>query len=66
MKTRAAVLRDAGKPFEIVELDELEDELQAAAARPRHAMPSTAAFRRPDDRNVRMFSTLASTTCVTQ
>jgi hypothetical protein len=31
------------------ELDELE---QAAAASPMHAMPSTAATRLPDDRNV--------------
>jgi hypothetical protein len=48
------------------ELDELEDELQAAAVRPRHAMPSAAASRRRDDRNIGMTLTLASTTCVTQ
>jgi hypothetical protein len=47
-------------------LDELEDELQAAAVRPRHAMPSAAASRRRDDRNVGMILTLASTTCVAQ
>jgi hypothetical protein len=47
-------------------LDELEDELQAAAVRPRHAMPSTAATRRLDDRNVGMILTLASATCVPQ
>jgi len=47
-------------------LDELDDELQAAAVRPRHAMPSAAASRRRDDRNVGMILTLASTTCVTQ
>jgi len=51
---------------ELVELDELEDELQAAAVRPRHAMPSAAASRRRDDRNVGMILTLASTTCVAQ
>jgi hypothetical protein len=43
-----------------------EDELQAAAVRPRHAMPSTAATRRLDDRNVGMNLTLAIETCVTQ
>jgi hypothetical protein len=43
-----------------------EDELQAAAARPRHAMPSTAATRRLEDRSVGMLSTLAITTCVPQ
>jgi len=48
------------------ELDELEDELQAAAVRPRHAMPSAAAIRRRDDRNVGMTLTLATDTCVTQ
>jgi hypothetical protein len=48
------------------ELDELEDELQAAAVRPRHAMPSAAAIRRRDDPNVSMTSTLAIETCVTQ
>jgi hypothetical protein len=48
------------------ELDELEDELQAAAVRPRHAMPSAAATRRRDDRNIGMYSTLAIETCVTQ
>jgi hypothetical protein len=51
---------------ELDELDELEDELQAAAVRPRHAMPSAAAIRRRDDRNVSMYSTLAIETCVTQ
>ncbi len=48
------------------ELAELEDELQAAAARPRHAMPSAAASRRRDDRNVGMILTLAISACVTQ
>jgi hypothetical protein len=48
------------------ELDELEDELQAAALRPRHAMPSAAAIRPRDDRNESMLLTLAITTCVTQ
>jgi hypothetical protein len=48
------------------ELDELEDELQAAAVRPRHAIPSAAVSRRDDDRNIGMTLTLASTTCVTQ
>jgi hypothetical protein len=47
-------------------LDELEDELQAAAVRPRHAMPSAAASRRRDDRNIGMSLTLAIETCVTQ
>jgi len=47
-------------------LDELEFELQAAAVRPRHAMPSAAASRRRDDRNVGMTLTLAINTCVTQ
>jgi hypothetical protein len=47
-------------------LDELEDELQAAAVRPRHAMPSAAASRRRDDRNIGMILTLAIETCVTQ
>ena len=58
----AAELEAAGAD----ELDELEDELQAAAVRPRHAMPSTAATRRLDDRNVGMILTLAIETCVTQ
>jgi hypothetical protein len=48
------------------ELDELEDELQAAAVRPRHAMPSAAATRRREDRNIGMILTLATETCVTQ
>jgi len=47
-------------------LDELDDELQAAAVRPRHAMPSVAVSRRRDDRNIGMTLTLATTTCVTQ
>jgi hypothetical protein len=48
------------------ELDELEEELQAAAVRPRQPMPSTAATRLVDDRNVSMMSTLAIATCVSQ
>jgi hypothetical protein len=48
------------------ELAELEDELQAAAVRPRHAMPSAAASRRCDDRYIGMNLTLASRTCATQ
>jgi hypothetical protein len=48
------------------EEEEDDDELQAAAVRPRHAMPSTAAIRLCDDRNVSMYSTLAIETCVTQ
>jgi hypothetical protein len=47
-------------------LDELDDELQAAAVRPRDAMPSATAIRRRDDRNVGMTLTLAIETCVTQ
>jgi hypothetical protein len=43
-----------------------EDELQAAAVRPRHAMPSTAATRLRDDRDMSMFLTLAIETCATQ
>jgi hypothetical protein len=46
--------------------DEDEDELQAAAVRPRQPMPSTAATRLVDDRNVSMMSTLATATCVSQ
>ena len=46
--------------------DEDVDELQAAAVRPRHAMPRTAAIRRLDDPNVGMYLTLAITTCVSQ
>jgi hypothetical protein len=47
-------------------VDELVDELQAAAVRPRHVMPSATASRRRDDRNVGMNLTLAIETCVTQ
>jgi hypothetical protein len=57
---------DAGVLAAGDELDELEEELQAAAVRPRHAMPSAAATRRRDDRNVSMTLTLAIATCVTQ
>jgi hypothetical protein len=57
-----AAVDDAGAD----EDDEDEDELQAAAVRPRHAMPSTAATRLVDDRNVSMLSTLAIATCVPQ
>ena len=46
--------------------DDEDEELHAAAARPRHVMPSTAATRLLDDRNVRMLSTLASVTCAAQ
>ena len=34
--------------------DDDDEELHAAAVRPRHAMPSTAAARLVDDRNVSM------------
>jgi hypothetical protein len=34
--------------------DDDDEELHAAAVRPRHAMPSTAATRLVDDRNVSM------------
>ena len=57
---------DAGVLAAGDEVDELEDELQAAAVRPRHAMPSAAAIRRRDDPNVSMTLTLAIETCVTQ
>jgi len=46
--------------------DEDEEDEHAAAVKPRHAMPSTAATRLLDDRNVSMKPTLASVTCVTQ
>jgi hypothetical protein len=46
--------------------DEDEDELHAAAVKPRHAMPSTAAARLLDDRNVSMKPTIATYTCVPQ
>jgi hypothetical protein len=57
---------DAGVLAAGDEVDELEEELQAAAVRPRHAMPSAAAVRRRDDRDVSMTLTLAIETCVTQ
>jgi hypothetical protein len=41
-----------------------EDDEQAAMVRPRHAMPSTAATRLVDDRNISMKPTLATVTCV--
>jgi hypothetical protein len=43
--------------------DEDEDDEQAATVRPRHAMPSTAATRLVDDRNISMKPTLATVTC---
>jgi hypothetical protein len=50
------VLELEGDALALVVADEEEDELdeleQAAAASPMHAMPSTAATRLPDDRNV--------------
>jgi hypothetical protein len=46
--------------------EEDDEELHAAAVRPRHAMPSTAATRLVDDRNVSMMPTIAITTCVPQ
>jgi hypothetical protein len=46
--------------------EEDDEELHAAAVRPRHAMPSTAATRLVDDRNVSMMPTIAITTCVSQ
>jgi hypothetical protein len=64
----AAVAGDdvaAGADDEDEDEDE-EDELQAAAARPRQAMPSAAATRPRDDRNVGMSLTLAMRTCATQ
>jgi hypothetical protein len=47
------------------ELDELEEELQPAAASPRKARPTTANRARVD-RYVSMLLTLATATCVTQ
>jgi hypothetical protein len=46
--------------------DEDDEELHAAAVKPRHAMPSTAAARLLDDRNVSMKPTIATYTCVPQ
>jgi len=46
--------------------EEDEEELHAAAVKPRHAMPSTAAARLLDDRNVSMMPTLAIASCVPQ
>jgi hypothetical protein len=46
--------------------DELLDELHAAAANPRNAMPSRAVTRLPDDRYVSMISTIATGSCGTQ
>jgi hypothetical protein len=46
--------------------EEDDEELHAAAARPRHVMPSTAATRLVDDRNVSMMPTIAISTCVSQ
>jgi hypothetical protein len=57
---------DAGVLAAGDEVDELEEELQAAAVRPRHAIASAAAIRRRDDPNVSMTLTLAIETCVTQ
>jgi len=57
---------DAAVDAGVLAADELEDELQAAAVRPRHAMPSAAAIRRRDDPNVSMTLTLAIATCATQ
>jgi hypothetical protein len=57
---------DAGVLAAGDEVDELEEELQAAAVRPRHAIASAAAIRRCDDPNVSMALTLATETCITQ
>src|ERR1700722_7094222 len=57
---------DAGADDAGADDEDDEEELQAAAVRPRHAMPSTAATRRPDDRNIGMISTIAIATCVSQ
>jgi hypothetical protein len=46
--------------------DEDDEELHAAAVKPRHAIPSTAAARLLDDRNVSMKPTIATYTCVPQ
>jgi len=46
--------------------DDEDEELHAAAVKPRHAMPSTAAARLLDDRNVSMKPTIATYTCVPQ
>jgi hypothetical protein len=47
------------------ELDELEEELQLAAASPRKARPTTANRARAD-RYVSIIPTIASATCVSQ
>ena len=46
--------------------EEDEEELHAAAVKPTHTMPSTAAARQLDDRNVSMKPTIATATCVSQ
>jgi hypothetical protein len=46
--------------------EEDEEELHAAAVKPTHTMPSTAAARQLDDRNVSMMPTIAIATCVSQ
>src|ERR1700739_2635985 len=58
---------DADVAGELVagELDELEEELQPAAASPMKARPTTANRARVD-RNVSMMPTIASATCVPQ
>ena len=49
-----------------VDDEEDEEELHAAAVKPTHTMPSTAAARQLDDRNVSMMPTIAIATCVSQ
>jgi hypothetical protein len=49
-----------------VDDDEEDEELHAAAVKPTHTMPSTAAARQLDDRNVSMMPTIAIATCVSQ
>jgi len=59
----AAPLAD-GEPLAACELDELEEELQPAAASPASARPATASRARVD--LFGMMPTLAILTCVTQ
>ena len=54
---------DAEEDDEAAGVEDEEDDEQAATVRPRHAMPSTAATRLLDDRNISMKPTLATVTC---